>query len=215
LPGFDVSHFDGKINWSQVPKTMKFVIAKSTDGTSGDDHFAINRNGAHSIELPFAMYHFVRPRHTVSSQMSNISTVVRTFIPGDLRVLALDLEIPEDDKTAWNALAVNDRTPYVDAFIDAFLQAFGVLPVLYMDQSFWEDVLGGINGNLGRCDLWLAAPGARNPVTPRPWKSVGPKFVQTSFTGKVAGVPVKAVDLDVFLDSQADLEQRLVSAAVA
>jgi GH25 family lysozyme M1 (1,4-beta-N-acetylmuramidase) len=204
--GFDISHFDGAINWSQVAKAgMDFVIIKATDGTSSDRQFASNRNGANSIELPAAFYHFVRPRDTVSSQMSNIKKVCGPFRPGELKIVALDLEVPEDDTTAWNALVKKKRTPYVDALIDAFLEEYGVPPMLYMNQSFWRDVLGGIAGRLARCKLWLAAQNVRKPRVPAPWKTPGATIVQTTFKGKVSGVPANAVDLNVYQGTKAEL----------
>jgi len=214
LRGIDVSRNNGKINWSLAKAGLDFAFGKASEGGDlQDDQYPANRVGAHQNGIPFASYHFVRPDDSVSIQMSNIRRAVGTFQPGDLEWLALDLEIPDDDPTAWDVMAVKDRAPYVDAFVDAFLQAYGVLPLLYMNESFFPEVLGGIAGNLGRCKLWLAAPGIKTLLVPGPWLTAGPTVVQTSFMGKWPGVPSRNVDLNVFNGTKAGLQAFMFGAA--
>lgn len=214
--GIDVSAANGNLSFPLLAQAKTGVlIGKACEGiTFKDKKFDANRSGAHANDIPFAMYHFVRPGDSVAGQMNNIRKVVGPFQLGDLQWVALDLEKPDNDPDAWNVIAQKDRTAYVDEFVDAFLAEYGVLPLLYMNQSFFPEVLGGIAGNMGRCKLWLAAPGAKTLDVPGPWKLQGPTLVQTSFEGKWPGVHSANVDLDTFNGSEDELRAFMLSATV-
>src|SRR6186997_1493905 len=55
LPGIDVSHHNGTIDWDQVKDAgIKFAFAKATEGTTFvDDEFFANRAGATREHIAF------------------------------------------------------------------------------------------------------------------------------------------------------------------
>lgn len=63
LPGIDVSHHQGLIDWAQVAGSrQRFAIGKATNGrTFVDPNFAYNKAGAEASGLAFGAYHFARP----------------------------------------------------------------------------------------------------------------------------------------------------------
>ncbi len=63
LPGIDVSHWQGTIDWSAVAATgQRFVFAKASEGQTYDDPmYAANRAGAGANGILFGAYHFAQP----------------------------------------------------------------------------------------------------------------------------------------------------------
>ena len=63
LPGIDVSHHQGLIDWSQVAGSgQRFAFAKATEGsTFVDPNYAFNKSEAEMAGIVFGAYHFARP----------------------------------------------------------------------------------------------------------------------------------------------------------
>ena len=63
LPGIDVSHWQGSIDWTAVASSgVRFAIAKSTDGREYvDATYLTNKAGAEANGIVFGAYHFARP----------------------------------------------------------------------------------------------------------------------------------------------------------
>jgi len=204
----DVSHAQSKINWTRVATAKRsLVIIKATDGTTfADPQFTANRAGARSIGMPEGHYHFFRATKDAKTQAEFFLRTTRPWQADEI-IPSLDCEVPDDDPHEWEGIPVADRTGLIEAWLEVVEQELGRPPMIYMDQSFLADVLGGNAGTLGRCPLWLAAPGATKPRIPAAWKVAS--VVQTSFTGTVAGVPGRAVDLDM-IPSQAVLQSLLI-----
>jgi GH25 family lysozyme M1 (1,4-beta-N-acetylmuramidase) len=68
LPGIDVSHHQGAIDWSQVAGAgTRFAFAKATEGRSYvDPTYATNKAGAALSGVVFGAYHFARPDDTAN-----------------------------------------------------------------------------------------------------------------------------------------------------
>ncbi|MEO7402528.1 MAG: glycoside hydrolase family 25 protein, partial [Burkholderiales bacterium] len=64
IPGIDISHYQGTINWSQVaadPKGIKFAFMKATETTTyTDPTFNTNLAGAKAAGTLAGPYHFCR-----------------------------------------------------------------------------------------------------------------------------------------------------------
>ena len=69
VPGIDVSHHQGVIDWSQVAGSgQRFAIAKATEGrTFVDPNYAFNKTGAEMSGLVFGAYHFARSSKPITS----------------------------------------------------------------------------------------------------------------------------------------------------
>ena len=63
LPGIDVSHHQGLIDWSEVAGSgQRFAFAKATEGsTFVDPNYAFNKSEAEMAGILFGAYHFARP----------------------------------------------------------------------------------------------------------------------------------------------------------
>lgn len=193
IGGFDVSHWQGWIDWGKVGGTERgFVFAKATDDTDYvDPRFARNRAGAHANGLAFGAYHFARPdpRRGDAVQEAKHFVAVADPRPGEL-LPVLDIEtsrhLDQDELTRWAlrwTTEVRERT--------------GVTPLVYTSPHGWEERFGDTK-RLARAGspLWVAHWNVSAPLVPADgWDGHGWVVWQHSSTGHVAGI-----DGDVDLD---------------
>ena len=196
IPGIDVSHYQGEIDWPKVAQSgeVQFAFIKATDGSSGvDPTFYRNANQAQSAGILHGFYHFMRP-NDVLGQIANVRKVV-----GDntlaIRPLMLDVEV--DTITLGQ----------VELFLKVFPRA-----ILYTDRAWINaNVLAPLKAAnaegknppipLWPIPLWLAEYGIANP-DPVPWTTW--TFWQYG-TGRVPGI-CTIVDFDWFNGSLEQLQ---------
>lgn len=192
LPGIDVSHFQGDVDWGKVRDAgMAFAYAKATQGiTYVDPKYAENQSGAVAADLPFGAYHYFEPEDDVQAQVEhflNTANITKGSLPpvldvehavskGEAKVLAKDV-------VAWLS-AVNAATK--------------CQPILYSGRSYYNSYLESVSQDTR---LWLAeySQNAKLPQGVTAWV-----FWQHTQSGSVDGI-AGAVDLDYFAGSNADL----------
>ena len=95
LPGIDVSHHQGAIDWAQVAGAgVRFAFAKATEGRNYvDPQYATNKAGAALSGVVFGAYHFAQPDGTANDAVLEADHFVDVaqLEPGDL-VPVLDIE---------------------------------------------------------------------------------------------------------------------------
>jgi lysozyme len=192
IPGIDISHFQGTIDWSQVAQAGKmFAFVKATQGlTYVDPQFHANWAGVKAAGLLRGAYHFYQPGDDPRQQAEFFLQTVELG-PGDLPP-ALDVEIS-------NGQSAGEIVQGVQEWLSAVQQALGVTPLLYTDRTFWNTL--GAKG-FGDYPLWVAEYGVTLPVLPAGWTSWA--FWQFSEAGTVPGV-TGSTDLDLFQGSLEDL----------
>ena len=193
ISGFDVSHWQGTIDWTKVGGTeRRFVFMKATDDTDYvDPTFATNRAGAHTNGLAVGAYHFARPDRSSGDavQEARHFAAVVDPRPGEL-LPVLDIEtsggLDPDELTHWAlrwTSEVRERT--------------GVTPLVYTSPYGWMERFGDTK-RLARAGspLWVAHWGVSDPLVPADdWDGRGWVVWQHSSTGHVAGIKGE-VDLD-------------------
>lgn len=151
--GIDISHHQGRIDWSRVSKHhLDFVVAKATEGVDHQDRlFSEHVRGALSTGHQVGAYHFYRMCREGLPQARNF---LRSIQGKELAMgAALDLEY------GGNCQALGSRE-HVLAQIGAFLDTVGRVtgkPVLiYATADFYDDWLqGGFAGNpIWIRDIW-------------------------------------------------------------
>ena len=108
LPGIDVSHWQGTIDWQRVAeKGKRFAFLKATDGHDLlDPTFFANRAGARANGLPVGAYHFARPDPSKGDAVEEARWFVSQADPRPGNLLpVLDLEtsrgLDQQDVTLW------------------------------------------------------------------------------------------------------------------
>ncbi len=163
--GIDVSHYNGKVNWSEVPsQAVTFAYVKASQGvTIQDSTFAGNWEAlAHQTgpePLYRGAYHFLSADTDAEAQAKNFLSVAGPAGSGDLPP-CLDLEWDMARGTSFDRfskytaeqIAVKAKT-----WLAAVEQASpGRKPIIYTNSSFWLqhglDKVAGLEGYY----IWIA-----------------------------------------------------------
>jgi lysozyme len=181
IPGIDVSHYQGTIDWAKVKAAgIQFAYIKATQGASFvDPKLAENVEGAAAVEIPIGLYHlFVA--NSGEEQEQNWLKATRQY-PAQLPAW-LDVE---------PGAVTSDEA--ADQVLDLLEAGFFVSrDCVYCDPSTATVYLQ--DPWFGTYKLALAQY-ADAPNIPAPWTTW--QFWQHSCTGQVDGI-LTSVDLDWF-----------------
>ena len=156
LPGIDVSHWQGAIDWPRVADDgVAFAFIKATEGGDYvDPRFAANWAGAAQAGVMRGAYHFYRPQPDAAAQAEHFLRTVQ-LRAGDLPPV-LDVEVT--DGRSASAIAAGVRT-----WLETVERATGRRPIVYTRAGFWNQVGGGF----GAYPLWVAHYGVAAPASRR------------------------------------------------
>lgn len=187
ISGFDVSHFQGVIDWAKVFLTgIRFAFIKATQGTTfKDKYFSANVIGAQSNGIKAYPYHFYNPGDDPGAQADNFINSLQTDFPQVIQTVAVDLE---ESGLNW-ILAPSDKDgSRLKVFLDRLTNA-GLNVVLYVTPAFIAKWFPKAD-YLAAFARWIAKWSDTPP--PGPWE-----FWQYSAYGQVDGI-AGYVDLDYF-----------------
>jgi len=202
VPGIDVSHFNGSVDWARVAGAgYKFVYAKATEGDTLDDApYAAYRAGAGASELRFGAYHFARPQGATTGAIEVDAVAeadhyldVAQPRPGDL-LPVLDLEVT-------GGLSQSPLSIWTLTWLHEVEARLHVKPIIYTSPHFWETALANNSAFAasGYRFLWVAhyttAPAPNVPA--QNWGGHGWTFWQWTDCGRIPGIS-GCVDRDRF-----------------
>jgi GH25 family lysozyme M1 (1,4-beta-N-acetylmuramidase) len=194
LEGFDVSTWQGPIDWGRVAGTGKsFAMIRASAGSlTVDGQYPANRAGAKAAGLKVSAYHFANPDTATNDALNEANFFLGLATPthGDL-VPALDVE-----KT--NGLSVSAMQTWVRTWLERVSSQLGVKPMIYTSPNFWKTYLGDTTwfADNGYTVLWVAHWGVTSPTVPAAnWGGKGWTFWQYTSCGSIPGI-TGCVDLD-------------------
>lgn len=194
LPGIDVSHWQGTIDWAQVAASgQRFAIAKATEGqTFVDPMYVTNKGGAEAVGIAFTAYHFARPDDTPGDAILEADHFVdgAQLAPGNL-IPALDVE-------RTGGLAQTELTEWILAWLARVTERLGVRPMVYTSPNGWKNRTGDTTAvaDAGYTVLWVAHWSVASPTVPaNDWSGNGWTFWQYGDCGTVPGIE-GCVDVD-------------------
>lgn len=194
LPGIDVSHWQGTIDWTRVAADgQRFVIAKATEGRNFDDPmYATYKAGATAAGLAFTAYHFARPDATANDAILEADHFVDVaqLGPGNL-IPALDIEVT-------GGLDPPALTAWVLDWLQEVTARLGVKPMVYTSPNGWKSRFDDTTAvaDAGYTVLWVAHWNVSSPTVPASdWAGNGWTFWQHADCGDVPGIG-GCVDLD-------------------
>ena len=194
VPGIDVSHHQGTIDWSQVGGAgTRFAIAKATEGrTYVDPMYAINKTGAEMAGLAFGAYHFARPDDTPGDAVVEADHFVDVaqLEPGNL--------IPVLDIERTGGLSQAQVTQWILTWLGRVTERLGVRPMVYTSPNGWRTRTGDTTAvvDAGYTVLWVAHWGVSAPTVPaEDWGGNGWTFWQYGDCGTLPGIG-GCVDVD-------------------
>lgn len=192
LDFIDVSHWQGKIDFTQLEKQgVLGVIAKATEGTTVvDKQFVRNRNESFAAELVFASYHYLRTG-SIEAQMDHY---LRIADPEEGERVVLDFEEEKNGKVT---------IPDLIQAVDTLRHIRDDLQITVYGASFLTDSINAYKGDLSPLEgtsLWAARYSSSQPVVAT---KVWPTYSawQYSDKGKLKGIS-EAVDLNTFNGSR-------------
>ena len=194
LPGIDVSHYQGSIDWNAVKSGgIQFAYIKATEGTSTTDSaFGTNYPAAHDAGVIRGAYHFARPGSSSGADQANFFAAHGGAWSADNLTLpgALDLEV-----SGCDGLSASAMVGWIKDFADTYKADTGRDVVLYTTASWWSSCTGGSTAFGSTNPMWVAHWGVSSPSVPAGWGTY--TFWQYADDGSVSGVS-GAVDTDVF-----------------
>ncbi len=155
----DVSHHQGRIDWSVLGRKADAVIIRLGHGVTEDRE--ARRNVAEAIRTgtPFATYHYFMPTIDPVRQGEFYGRMAREIAPGYL--CAVDLEEAEG--------APVDLPARAKRYIDAVAAEVRHKPMIYTSAGYWRGWLKSPAWGAEHV-LWLAAwTKAAKPLVPAPW----------------------------------------------
>lgn len=137
--GFDVSQYQGEIDWEQIDSVenkfpLKFVLIRATAGNDKEDaQFDANWKGAKQYHFIRGAYHYYRPNENSLEQAENFIKTVK-LRKGDLPPV-LDIEqLPEEQSIDSLKIGLKRWLKKVD-------EHYKVKPIIYTGERYYEDFL--------------------------------------------------------------------------
>ena len=136
--GFDVSQFQGEINWSEIDSVegfkLDYVFIRATAGSDKvDSRFEENWSNAKKYKFIRGAYHYYRPNENSLEQAKNFIKNVK-LRKGDFPPV-LDIEkLPESQSI--DSLKVGLRR-----WLKAVDKHYKVKPIIYTGEKYYEDFL--------------------------------------------------------------------------
>ena len=187
LPGIDVSHHNGPVDWMAVKGDgIRFAIAKATEAASFlDPEYSANKQGAETQGIPFTAYHFAQPDQTAGDAIAEADWfLANAQLTGANLVPVLDLEDS-------GGLGLKKLKQWTKAWLNEVEAKLGVKATIYTTTPFWKARLGNTtwfadNGYR----LWIAHwTSAAQPTLPaNNWGGHGWTLWQYTNAGTVDGI---------------------------
>lgn len=196
VPGIDVSHYQGDIDWATVKASgVVFAYAKAVQGEGGPDpDFSRNWSAMKEAGLMRGAYDFYDVGEDPAAQAQDYIKLVQ-LDPGDLPPM-VDIET-ENAGAEANASLVSD----LHSYLKTLSEHYGTNPIIYSSPGFWND---HFDDSFSDYPLWVAEYGVSEPKAVTGWTYY--TIWQHSQSGSVDGISGN-VDLDRFNGTLSELEK--------
>jgi lysozyme len=197
--GFDVSEYQGTINWSEVDSIEKYklyyVFIRATAGSDRiDSNFNENWREARETKLIQGAYHYYRPNENSIEQAKNFIKTVK-LRKGDLPPV-LDIEkLPETQ-------SIDSLKIGLKRWVDFVGKHYKVKPIIYSGEKYYEDFL---KDEFEDYTFWIANYNPWRETSDDDWM-----FWQFTEKAVIKGINQK-VDLNIYNGSLNSLNNFTIS----
>lgn len=196
LPGVDVSHWNGPVDWTAVAADgVRFAMMKASDGrTYTDPTFSGHLAQATANGIVAGGYHFARPDLTNGDAHAEADhyLAVRALEPGTI-VPILDIE-------QSGGLSIPQLQDWARRWLERVTARTGIHPMIYSGPYFWRTYMGDTTwfADNGYDLYWIPHWGVASPDTPaKDWGGKGWTVWQWTNCWHVRGI-AGCVDGDRF-----------------
>ncbi len=188
LPGVDVSHYQGTINWTAVHNAgIKFAYIKATEGTTyRDPQFSANYLNAYNAGVIRGAYHFGRPDGASGATQANYFADHGGAWSADGKTLPGTLDIEYGPNSTCYGLSQASMRSWITSFVNQYHARTTRWPVIYSTTDWWTTCTGNYSGFAANCPLWLARYNTTPGTLPAGWSFW--TFWQYTSTGSVSGI---------------------------
>jgi uncharacterized protein with LGFP repeats len=204
VPGIDVSHYQGTLNWLTIAAGgTKFAYLKATEGTTYvDPLFSTNFSGSGSAGLARGAYHFALPDSSSgAAQASYFLANGGSWVSnGTTLPPVMDIESNPYGAECYG-LTASQMVSWIGDFSNTVHAQTNRWPVVYTTPLWWSDCTGGDTTTGVNDPLWIASPNPTVGTLPTGWNSY--TFWQYGVSASTGNPP--STDEDVFNGTIADL----------
>lgn len=196
VQGIDISHHQGKINWSKIDKNnIQFVFIKATEGGDFKDRlFRDYWKEIYKLDIPISIYHFFTFCRSGKEQAQHfIQEVPKEYIT---MLPAVDLEFGGNCRMQRNKDLLSEITDYIQTIEDYYQKPV----IIYSTQDFYQMYL--IN-QFPYNPIWIRDIYRYPKLVDRPWT-----FWQYTNRGGMDGIN-GFVDFNVFSGSKKEFNKIL------
>lgn len=158
--GFDVSHYQGTINWaSQYSKGARFAYMKATEGTSyRDPNFNTNYTNSYKAGFIRGAYHFARPNVSSGATQAAYFASHGGGWSADGKTLppALDIEYNPYSGGTCYGLSHSSMVSWIKSFSNYIHTKYDKYPMIYTTYDWWKTCTGNSSAFAATNPFWIA-----------------------------------------------------------
>ena len=172
LPGLDVSHWQGSLNWTTISSQgARFAYMKATEGTSfHDPNFNANYLSSFQAGLVRGAYHFALPDRSSGATQANYFASNGGGWSADNQTLpgTLDIEYNPYGATCYG-LSQSSMRSWIADFINTYHASTSRWAVIYTTTDWWTTCTGNYSGFAVNDPLWIARYSSSVGTLPAGW----------------------------------------------
>ncbi len=170
VPGMDVSHYQGTVNWaSNYSKGARFAYIKATEGTSyTDSEFSRNYTNSYNQGFIRGAYHFARPNISSGSSQAQFFSNHGGGWSGDGKTLppALDIEYNPYSGGTCYGLSHSSMVSWIKSFSNYMHTRWNKYPMIYTTWDWWNTCTGNSSAFASTNPFWIARYSSSAPTPP-------------------------------------------------
>ena len=172
LPGLDVSHWQGTLNWTTIKNQgAQFAYIKATEGTTYlDPQFSANYTNAYYAGLVRGAYHFAQPASSSGAAQADYFAAHGGAWSRDNQTLPglLDIEYNPSGATCYGLSQASMRS-WITSFINEYHAKTTRWPVIYTTTDWWTTCTGNTSAYAGNDPLFIARYASSVGTLPAGW----------------------------------------------
>jgi GH25 family lysozyme M1 (1,4-beta-N-acetylmuramidase) len=192
LPGLDVSHYQGTINWTTVKNQgAQFAYMKATEGTTyKDPTFNANYLNSYNAGLVRGAYHFARPDTSGGAAQADYFATHGGAWSADNQTLPGMLDIEYGPNSTCYGLSQASMRSWIASFLNEYHAKTGRWATIYTTTDWWTTCTGNYSAFAANDPLAIARYSSSAGTLPAGWSFY--TFWQFADSGTFPG------DQDVF-----------------
>ncbi|HEX2902692.1 MAG TPA: lysozyme [Jatrophihabitans sp.] len=167
--GFDVSHYQGTVNYgTQYSNGARFVYIKATEGTGyTDPSFSANYTNSYRAGFIRGAYHFAHPNSSSGAAQADFFAAHGGGWSADGRTLppALDIEYNPSGAECYG-LSQSAMVSWVRSFSNEIKAKYNKYPMIYTTLDWWTTCTGNSSAFAATNPFWIAKYSSTPPTAP-------------------------------------------------